>query len=92
VVLDDYALTTTMWREIQCSHHQTTLAGHVLSDCLSCAGYYDEAISRRRHSLFGHVRRMDQTAPAHQALHLSVMSRQGSGVSEQRFNVPLDTL
>jgi len=31
-----------------------------------------EAISRRRHSLFGHVRRMDQVAPAYQALHLSV--------------------
>jgi len=28
----------------------------------------NEAISRRRHSLFGHVRRMDQAAPAHQAL------------------------
>jgi len=39
----------------------------------------NEAISRRRHSLFGHVRCMDQTAPAHQALHLSVTSRQGSG-------------
>jgi len=32
----------------------------------------NEAISRRRHSLFGHARRMDQAAPAHQALHLSV--------------------
>jgi len=31
----------------------------------------NEAISWRRHSLFGHVRRMDQAAPAHQALHLS---------------------
>jgi len=39
----------------------------------------NEAISRRRHSLFGHVRRMDQAAPDHQALHLSVTSRQGSG-------------
>jgi len=39
----------------------------------------NEAISRRRHSLFGHVRRMDQAAPAHQALHLSVTSRHGSG-------------
>jgi len=39
----------------------------------------NEAISRRRHSLCGHVRRMDQAAPAHQALHLSVTSRQGSG-------------
>jgi len=29
----------------------------------------NEAISRRRHSLFGHVRLMDQAAPAHQALH-----------------------
>jgi len=38
-----------------------------------------EAISRRRHSFFGHVKRMDQAAPAHQALHLSVTSRQGSG-------------
>jgi len=28
----------------------------------------NEAISRRRHSLFGHVRSMDQAAPAHQAL------------------------
>jgi len=27
----------------------------------------NEAISRRRHSLFGHVRRMDQAAPAHKA-------------------------
>jgi len=39
----------------------------------------NEAISRRRQSLFGHVRRMDQAASAHQALHLSVTSRQGSG-------------
>jgi len=39
----------------------------------------NEAVSRRRHSLFGHVKRMDQAAPAHQALHLSVMSLQGSG-------------
>jgi len=39
----------------------------------------NEAISWRRHSLFGHVRRMDQATPAHQALHLSVTSRQGSG-------------
>jgi len=31
------------------------------------------------HSLFGRVRRMDQAAPAHQAIHLSVTSRQGSG-------------
>jgi len=42
----------------------------------------NEAISRRRHSLFGRVRRMDQAAPAHQALHLSVTSRQGSGQSD----------
>jgi len=39
----------------------------------------NKAISRRRHSLFGHVRRVDQTVPAHQTLHLSVTSRQGSG-------------
>jgi len=39
----------------------------------------NEAISRRRHSLFGHVRRMDQAAPAHQTLHLSVTSRQSTG-------------
>jgi len=39
----------------------------------------NEAISRMRHSLFGHVRRMDQAAPAHKAIHLSVTSRQGSG-------------
>jgi len=39
----------------------------------------NEAVSRRRHPLFGHVRCMNQAAPAHQALHLSVMSRQGSG-------------
>jgi len=39
----------------------------------------NEAISRRRHSLFGHVRCMDQAAPAHQALHLSVTTQQGSG-------------
>jgi len=38
----------------------------------------NDSISWRRHSLFGHVRRMDQAAPAHQALHLSVTSRQGS--------------
>jgi len=39
----------------------------------------NEAISQRRHSLFGHVRRMDQAAPAHQApIHFSVTSRQGS--------------
>jgi len=31
----------------------------------------NEAISGRRHSL-GHVRHMDQAAPAHQVLHLSV--------------------
>jgi len=36
-------------------------------------------INLLRHSLFGHVRRMDQAAPAHQALHLSVMSWKGSG-------------
>jgi len=34
----------------------------------------NEAISQRRHPLFDHVRRMDQAAPAHQALHLSVTS------------------
>jgi len=39
----------------------------------------NEAISRRRHSLFGHIRHMDQAALAHQALHLSVTSLQGSG-------------
>jgi len=39
----------------------------------------NEAIGRRRHSLFGHVRHMDQAAPAHQALHLSVTSQQSSG-------------
>jgi len=39
----------------------------------------NEAVSRRRHSLFGHVRSMDEAAPAHKALHLSVTSRQGSG-------------
>jgi len=33
----------------------------------------NEAISRRKHSLFSHVRRMDQAAPAYQALHLSVI-------------------
>jgi len=31
----------------------------------------NKAISRRRHSLFDHVRRMDQATPAHQALHLA---------------------
>jgi len=36
-------------------------------------------ISRKRHPLFGHVRCMDQAAPAHQTLDLSVMSRQGLG-------------
>jgi len=39
----------------------------------------NKATSLKRHSLFGYVRRMDQAAPAHQALHLSVTSRQGSG-------------
>jgi len=39
----------------------------------------NEAISRRRHYLFGHVRRMDQAVPVHQALRLSVTSWQGSG-------------
>jgi len=39
----------------------------------------NEAISWRRHSLFGHVRRIDQAVPAHQALHFSVTSRQHSG-------------
>jgi len=34
--------------------------------------FTNEAISGRRHSLFGHVRHMDQAAPVHQALHLSV--------------------
>jgi len=46
---------------------------------LSQLSSINEAISRRRHSLFGHVRCMDQAAPAHQALHLSVTTRQGSG-------------
>jgi len=36
----------------------------------------NEAISRRRHSPFGHVRRMDPAAPAHQAVHLSVTAGQ----------------
>jgi len=39
----------------------------------------NEAISLRSHSLFGHVRHMDQAVLAHQTLHLSVTSRQGSG-------------
>jgi len=39
----------------------------------------NEAMSWRRHSLFGHVRHMDQAAPAHQTVHLSVTTRQGSG-------------
>ena len=38
-----------------------------------------DTISQRRHALFGHVRRMDQAAPAHQALHISVTTRQGLG-------------
>jgi len=38
----------------------------------------NESISRRRHSLFGHVKRMDRATPAHQPLHLSDASRQGS--------------
>jgi len=38
---------------------------------LSQLSSINEAKSRRRHSLLGHVRRMDQAAPAHQALHLS---------------------
>jgi len=41
---------------------------------LSQLPYINEAISRRRHSLFGHVRRMD-----HKALHLSVTSQHRSG-------------
>jgi len=40
----------------------------------------NEAISRRRHSLFGHVGRMDQAAPAHQALHLSVTRHVTTGL------------
>jgi len=36
--------------------------------------FINEAISWRKHSLFGHVRRLDQAALAHHALHLSVMS------------------
>jgi len=39
----------------------------------------NEAKSRRIHSLFGHVRHMDQAALAHQPLHLSVTTQQGSG-------------
>jgi len=39
----------------------------------------NEAISQRRHSLFGHIRRMDEAAPAHQALNRSATSRQGLG-------------
>jgi len=35
----------------------------------------NEAISRRIHSLFGHVRCMDQATPAHQALRLSFTSQ-----------------
>jgi len=41
----------------------------------------NEAIGLSRrigYALFGHVRRMDQAAPAQQALHLSVTSRKGS--------------
>jgi len=38
----------------------------------------NEAISWRRHCLFGHVKRMDQAALAHQVLHLSVTTQQGS--------------
>jgi len=41
----------------------------------------NEAISRRKHSFFGHVRRMDPAAPAHQA-HTS-QSRQGSEQLEE---------
>jgi len=33
----------------------------------------NEAISRRRHSLFDHIRRMDQAASAHQALLMCLM-------------------
>jgi len=39
----------------------------------------NESVRRRRHSLFGYVRHMDQAAPTHQAPHLSVTTRQGSG-------------
>ena len=38
----------------------------------------DVVISQRRHSLFGHVRRMDSRAPVHQALHLAVSTQCGS--------------
>ena len=38
-----------------------------------------DTISQRRHALFDHVRCMDQAAPSHQALHLSVTTRQGLG-------------
>ena len=35
----------------------------------------DVVINQRRHSLFGHVRRMDSRAPAYQAIHLAVNSQ-----------------
>jgi len=57
---------------MQCKCYEVTLA------TLSQLPSINEAISRRRHFLFGHVRRMDQAAPAHQALHISVTSRPGS--------------
>jgi len=46
----------------------------------------NEAIRRRR--LFGHVRRMDQAAPAYQTLHLSITSRRGSGQFDTRRTQP----
>jgi len=45
---------------------------------LSQLPFLNEAVSRRRHSLFGHVRRMYQAAPVTKPC-ISVMTRQGSG-------------
>jgi len=55
----------------------------------------NEGISRWRHFLFGHVRRMDQAAPAHQALHLTVTTQQCAekfGIWRKQPGSPQETL
>ena len=36
-----------------------------------------DKITRRRHAMFGHVRRLPEVTPAHMALHLAVKARTG---------------
>ena len=45
---------------------------------LSGLSSINDLISKRRHDLFAHVRRMDQAASAHQALHLCTRRARGS--------------